>query len=100
RRPAGFPPVPDRSLRPGFAGHAPGQRLDRPLDGPATRVGAKRWEASWTIPYRSLKRRKPTKGERWGFQVVREQAATKETSCWSVQTGYGIDPAQWGDLVF
>lgn len=61
--------------------------------------GKKRWEAYWHLPYATIGG-KPKAGDRWGFQLAREQNATKEGSTWFVSTAYGYDPAEWGDLIF
>lgn len=57
------------------------------------------WVATFTLPYRTLGAT-PRKGDRWGFQVAREQQATNEVSSWFVSTAYGVDPAEWGDITF
>ena len=68
--------------------------------GTATQAGPNRWEAQFEIPFATLGRR-PKKGERWGFQVIREQAATREASSWFVSSGRNyMSPQHWGDLVF
>lgn len=71
-------------------------------DGRSVRVSAKKWIAEWSIPFRTLGET-PRKGDRWGFQVYREQAATHEVSCWFVSTTDscdGLRSHEWGDLVF
>jgi hypothetical protein len=69
--------------------------------GAAQRDTPRRWSATFDIPFASLGRRRPKAGERWGFQVIREQAATGETSGWCVNAGrYPSNPTSWGDLIF
>ncbi len=63
-------------------------------------VSANQWEAYWHLPFETLAGRSPQAGDRWGFQVAREQNPTREGSTWFVSTAYGFDPAEWGDLIF
>lgn len=73
---------------------------EAPWQGRVVQVSPRRWEAFFEIPFASLGRT-PVTGERWGFQIVREQAAVREVSTWCVTTGRGgITPAHWSDLVF
>ena len=58
------------------------------------------WQADWTIPYGTLGRTAPDPGERWGFTIAREHAATREAAQWFVTTAPEVDPREWGDLVF
>jgi hypothetical protein len=70
--------------------------------GAATRVGPQQWMAEWTVPFKTLGAT-PKKGDRWGFQMIREQAATHEVSGWFVSTTDscdGLRSHEWGDLVF
>lgn len=71
-------------------------------EGQATRINARKWVAEWSVPFRGLGA-KPSRGDRWGFQIYREQAATHEVSCWFVSTTDscdGLRSCEWGDLVF
>ncbi len=57
------------------------------------------WVASMTIPFVSLGER-PRSGDRWGFQVYRTHQASGEVSSFFVGTSYGVNPREWGDIVF
>ncbi len=70
-----------------------------PWDAEVAQVSEDRWEAYWHIPFATLGG-KPKSGDRWGFQIAREQNPTREGSTWFVSTAYGHDPAEWGDMVF
>jgi hypothetical protein len=70
--------------------------------GNAARLGAEEWTAEWEIPFHNLSVR-PKKGDRWGFQIVREHAATHEISAWFISATpscNGLRACEWGDLVF
>lgn len=58
-----------------------------------------KWQVTMSIPFASLGG-KPKAGDRWGFQLIRTHADTGEVSGWFVTTMYGLDPEEWGDLVF
>lgn len=68
--------------------------------GAATTPSAILWQADWTIPYATLGVDAPEAGERWGFTVAREHAATREAAQWFVTLAPEVDPREWGDLVF
>ncbi|MCC6683040.1 MAG: hypothetical protein IT445_19250 [Phycisphaeraceae bacterium] len=65
----------------------------------AVRESANRWVAEFEIPYRIIGDR-PGKDAQWGFQLVREQCATREVASWFISTAYGVDPQEWGDMRF
>jgi hypothetical protein len=68
--------------------------------GAAQQLSPRRWEALFEIPFAALGNA-PKKGDRWGFQIIREQATEKEASSWFVSTGRRYStPQHWGDLIF
>lgn len=67
--------------------------------GQSLQVSPECWEAYITVPFRTLGRR-PEAGERWGFNLAREQAATREAGLWFVTTAAQVEAEEWGDLTF
>ena len=60
------------------------------------------WVAQWKVPWITLGT-KPNAGERWTFQLYREQAIAREVSSWFVTTTpvcAGLRPEEWGNVIF
>ena len=67
--------------------------------GDAVTHAADMWQADWRIPFTTLGT-PPADGERWGFNIAREHAASREAALWFVTTAPEVDPREWGDLLF
>ncbi len=78
-------------------------RIDNHWDGKwsakVEQVSNTHWQATLSVPFATAGCR-PKAGDRWGMQVYRTHQPTGEVSSYFVGTRYGIDPREWGDLVF
>ena len=89
-----------------FGNHAQQTHLDNSWKGDwqahVQEPGETLWIAEWSVPWETLGAI-PRTGDRWTFQLMREQALEREVSSWFVTTTpicVGVRPYEWGDIHF